>query len=238
MKKIGIIGGFGPVATAKFYLKLINECRRIGLKKQPDLLVQNVPVSQKLENDLLLHGKNIDKFSILIRKAIIDLTKAKVDLVVLPCNTLHIAFNKNFSFKKPFIHIVESGILHLKDQKIKKIGILATSVSIKSGLIEKTANKFGIKIFIPSICMQKEIDQSIRDLAIIGRSKKLPWIIKNIFTSWTNEDIKDVFVACTDFNGLIPKFPGIRLHDNLDILIENTAKFIAGKEKYEKFSIY
>ncbi len=230
MKKIGIIGGFGPEATAKFYLKLIQECRRIGLKKQPDLLVQNVPVSQKLENNLLIHGKNIDKFSILIRKAVINLTKADVDLIVLPCNTLHVTINKRFSFKKPFIHIVESGMLHLKNKKVKNIGILATSVSIKSGLIEKTANKFGIKIFIPNADIQKQIDQCIRDLVFFGRSKKLSWILKAQFQLWISQGINNVFVACTDFNGLIPKFPGISIHDNLDILIQNTAKFIAGKE--------
>ncbi|HZX10852.1 MAG TPA: aspartate/glutamate racemase family protein, partial [Acidobacteriota bacterium] len=86
-KKIGILGGMGPEATADFYLRII----RIFQKKYgaiydsdfPEILIINLPIPDVVENP-----KEEDKVREMLINAVKKLEKSGADFIAIPCNTV------------------------------------------------------------------------------------------------------------------------------------------------------
>ena len=150
MKTVGIIGGFGPEATAQFYMGLT-------AKTRTNILVRHVFVPRKLEHDALISGNNLDAFKPLLVSAAMELEKNGADIIVLPCNTLHIHEDAiRSALGIPFISIIEETARFLHKQNISKIGFLGTRVTIRENLFKKRANGTTF-ITIPS-SVQRRID--------------------------------------------------------------------------------
>lgn len=224
MKKIGIIGGFGPWATAVFYTALVDACRK-NQHGQPHIIVWNVPVLEKLEKDLLLHGKRLTAFIPLLTGAAKNLENAGADFIVLPCNTLHtLSPSITACISIPFVSIIDATVKHLQNKHIKSVGLLGTSVTVKHNLF-KQKNHF-IKFILPSHSVQKVIDQSVHIFVTTGNNKNLRKVLKSATNEFQKLHIQDVLVACTDFHGFCPDTPNIRIHDTLDILVEATVNML------------
>jgi len=224
MKTIGIIGGFGPEATAQFYLQLVDACRK-NQHGQPHIIVWNVPVPKNLEKDLLLHGKRLTAFIPLLTGAAINLEKAGADFIVLPCNTLHTVTPFIVtSVSIPFVNIIDATVKHLQNKRINSIGLLGTSVTAKHNLF-KQKNPL-INFILPSRSVQKIIDQSVHTLVATDNNKNLREALKSAMKDFQKTKIRDVLVACTDFHGLCPNIPDIRIHDTLDILVQATVNML------------
>jgi len=50
--------------------------------------------------------------------------------------------------------------------------------------------------------------------------------LNKAFISLKKEHVHDVLLACTDFHGLCPNIPSIRIHDTLEILVQATINMI------------
>jgi len=172
MKTVGIIGGFGPEATVLFYKELIQECRHAGLKHQPHLVVWNVPVPKKLETDLLIKNTSVKECIPLLTDAAINLERIGADFIILPCNTLHILtpfIRKSITI--PFLSIIDTTIMHLHNNMIKRIGLLGTSMTVKHNLFAKADQ--AIEFVIPSPMLQKIIDCALYEFVSTGNSTPL-----------------------------------------------------------------
>lgn len=220
MKKVGIIGGFGPEATALFYTALVDACRK-NLHTQPHVIVWNVAMPENLEKDVLLHGKRLSACIPLLTNAAKNLEKAGVDFMVLPCNTLHTLSQFIItSISIPFVSIIDATVKHLQDNHIKSVGFLGTSVTVKNNLFKQKNHL--IKFILPSRSVQKVIDQSLHTFVTTGNNKNLREVLKPAMNEFENIHIRDVLVACTDFHGLLEINSSITLHDTLDILVQTT----------------
>jgi len=224
MKTIGIIGGFGPGATAVFYTALVDACRK-NQHGQPHIIVWNVPVPENLEKDLLLHGKRLTSFIPLLTDAAINLEKAGADFIVLPCNTLHaVAPFIIASVSIPFVNIIYATAKHLQNKRINSIGLLGTSVTAKHNLF-KQKNPL-IKFILPTHSVQQAIDMAVHTFVSTDNSNDLRENIKSAMKDFQKTKIRDVLVACTDFHGFCPDTPNIRIHDTLDILVQATVNML------------
>ena len=133
MKTIGIIGGFGPEATAQFYLKLT-------ALSDAQIILRNVAVPKKLEHDLFIHGKSLPKFIPLLINAAKELERNGADFIVLPCNTLHVHEQViRDSVKIPFLSIIASTNIFLKRKQIQTVGFLGSRVTIRENLFQQGA---------------------------------------------------------------------------------------------------
>lgn len=223
MKTVGIIGGFGPKATAECFLRLIAEHRKAHHGLQPHIIIQNVSVPKDLEHDLLVRGKGINKFAPLLTGAAQQLERNGADIIILPCNTLHVhedAIRKSIGV--PFISIIDETARFLRTQKILRIGFLGSKLTVQENLFKKKTTHI---IFIPvPSALQKRIDRGL-DLFIGNQDGTiLRRALHDSFIFFKNRDIRDVLVACTDFHDFCPN--NIHVHDTLDILVRATVNML------------
>ncbi len=57
MKTLGIIGGLGPETTANFFMEVILSCAELNKLHRPSILIANVPIEFKLEENFIKHSK-------------------------------------------------------------------------------------------------------------------------------------------------------------------------------------
>jgi aspartate racemase len=225
MKTIGIIGGFGPEATAQFYLQLIDACRKVSHGTQPHIILRNVSVPSVLEHDALLRGSSINKFIPFLTRAAKDLERSGAGLVVMPCNTLHIHEKKiRSAIAVPFVSIVNASVARLRKEKIKRAGILGSRITVKQNLFRGKAPD--ITFVSVNAAIQKNINSGLDLFVATSDNTMLNSALQRACIFLKQHDIHHILVACTDFHGLCPVISGIRIHDTLDILVEATVNML------------
>lgn len=89
MKTVGIIGGLGPETTSEFYLEIIFSSYKKNKLTRPPVLVWNVPLPYKIEEDLITKAEGEERYIPFLIDAAHRLEKGGVDFLVMPCNSLH-----------------------------------------------------------------------------------------------------------------------------------------------------
>ncbi|TCT12951.1 aspartate racemase [Natranaerovirga pectinivora] len=147
-KIIGIIGGMGPEATANCYMKIIKATKA---KKDQDhfriIIDSNAKIPDRTEA-ILGKGKNPIKEIINTGK---NLEKTGVDVAMIPCMTSHYFIEevqKHLKFPILNAFIETNNYIKSTYPNAKKVGVLATSGTLKTQLFNKY---FGdIEVLYPS----------------------------------------------------------------------------------------
>lgn len=157
-KIIGIIGGMGPEATANFYLKIIKATKA---KRDQDhfrvIIDSNCKIPDRTEA-ILNNGES--PVNALIESGKI-LESSNVDVAVIPCITAHYFIDevqKHLSY--PILNALEEVRKYIINNypKVSKIGVLATSGTIKTGLFEKYLGNLDIIYPLPNTQTQKVME--------------------------------------------------------------------------------
>jgi aspartate racemase len=218
MKTIGIIGGFGPEATAMFYLQLVDRCRATRRGAQPHIIMRNVSVPANLEHDVLVLGKNVDQFVPLLVMAAKELEKSGADTIVLPCNTLHVHEQAiRSAITIPFVSVIDATAIFLQKNKIRRVGFLGSRVTVRENLFSRKAPH--VSFISPDETLQRNIDRGLDHFVATQEGSKLAAALREAFVFLQKKKLRHILLACTDFHGLCPNLPGIRIHDTLDILV-------------------
>ncbi len=234
MKTIGIIGGFGPEATASFYCMLTkkdNEQKKQA-ESYPEILIYNMPLSYKVEEEFVLHGTNKE---IYIDGIVALAATGKPDFYVIPCNTLHLYIDEiRRKSKKNILSIVDSAANFLSNQRIsgksiKKVYILGTSLTITKGLYTEKLKEFSIETVLPSEHDRQKLSEAIYKFLNEGDSSMAVDFIKSLSTNPEFRECDCVLLACTDLNLMkasIRKFCTIPVYDSLEILAKTCLETI------------
>ena len=227
MKTVGIIGGLGPQTSAEFGLEVINLCLKKNKKQRPPILSWNVPMPIKVERDLIRKNIGEKRYLSFLIKAAKTLEKAGPDFLVLPCNSMHIFIEEiRDSVKIPMLSIVDETLLFIKKRKISKVGILATSTTIKKNLFQKRLKAIGVKTVIPDKRQQKKIDKIIHNLVMGEQNPEDKIIIDQIIESMKIKGIRNIILACTDLQLIIKERLDVLIFDTMQILAKATANKI------------
>jgi aspartate racemase len=226
-KTVGIIGGLGPETTSEFYLELIFSCREINQISYPSILINSIPLPFDIERDAIAEGIGEERCLPYLLNAAKSLEKAGADFLVLPCNSLHVFIKEiRKAVRIPILSILEETSKFLKEQKINKIGIVATPITIKNKLYEKSLKKYGIKQIIPNNLQQAKIGKLIHNIVSNRYDNKDREILIKIIKDFSKDKIKHVILACTDLQLLTPQIKGIKIYDTMEILVDATVKNI------------
>jgi aspartate racemase len=229
MKTAGIIGGLGPETTSKFYLEIIFGCYQKNKESRPPILIWNVPSNYRIEETLLRKSTGEEKYVPRLIDAAERLEKGGADFLVMPCNTLHIFIEEiRRSVRIPVLSIVEEATKFLKNEKVSKVGILATSTSLKWGLYKTALEKEGIEQVVPDETDQEKIGEIINRIVLNLYKDRDKSDLLEIIDKFERKDVENVILACTDLQLLVSPSHHLypRIYDTMKILADATVRKI------------
>lgn len=149
VKKLGVIGGLGPIATAYFY-QLISQMTDACLDQEHiEVNIISKPSIPDRTDYILGRSKNSPLPHLIEAGRTLDLLGA--DYIAIPCITAHY-FHEDLSknIKAPIIHIIKETVKYLNNHGIIRAGIMATEGTIESKLFQKELEDNNIKPILPS----------------------------------------------------------------------------------------
>lgn len=201
-KIIGILGGMGPEATIDLFSKIV---RGTKVKRDQDhlrILIDNNPKIP--DRTLAIQGKGPSPLPQLIRSAKL-LEKAGADFIIIPCVTAHYYYE---SLKKkvhiPILHIIEETVkfVRQKHKEIKKIGLLASTGTLHTGLFQKAFSSTGIELILPSSKIQERwVMKAIygnQGIKVIGPSEKSKALMLKAAESLILKGAEAIIAGCTE----------------------------------------
>ncbi|KID58495.1 hypothetical protein JF50_07515 [Pseudoalteromonas luteoviolacea] len=229
MHTIGIIGGVGPSASAQFYLSLQQHNNRLA--HRPHILLDSLPVPYSLEATALTKGAKLDPYRSLLIESAKQLAQGGADLITLPCNTLTcFVADIQSQVSIPVLNIIELAVNSLARNKIKKVGLLATSQTIKQSLYLNTLNEHGIALELPTAFEQRQIDQfilsQVSNAHALG-SEYTPNRLLGIAERLISRGAELIILGCTD----LPPLAKIPTIDPITLLAQESLRLISQPKK-------
>jgi len=147
---LGIFGGMGPEATADLY-KQILDITPAGTDQEhiPSIIFSNPQVPDRMES--IANGGELIKpyLGFSVKK----LESSGASLIAIPCNTVHYFYDyMQESVGIPIIHMIRETADEVAEKfpGIKKVGLLATTGTIESGLYNKELEAKGLEVITPA----------------------------------------------------------------------------------------
>jgi len=147
---LGIFGGMGPEATADLYKQILDLTPATTDQEHiPALIFSNPKVPDRMAS-IANGGELIKPY---LRFSVNKLEEAGASFIAIPCNTVHYFYDyMQESVNIPVIHMIRetANEVALSYPNVKKIGLLATTGTIESGLYNKELENKGFEVLTPA----------------------------------------------------------------------------------------
>ena len=199
MKKIGLVGGIGPASTVSYYLGLIEKFRKeLGETVYPEIVIDSVNMQTATE---YISNGDLKRSAELMLKSISHLKAAGAEVGAITANTEHIAWNEmKDRFKIPVISIVDSAVAEILKRGFKRVLVLGTVFTMKSGLYEDALLSKGITPILPSEEDKEVIGglifPNLENGVIIPRDRKKMLAVSEKYIADCKAD--SVLLGCTE----------------------------------------
>ncbi len=160
MKRLGVIGGLGPLATAYFYELVTRMTASEKDQGHIEMAIISSP-STPDRTDYILGKSKESPLEPMIRAGK-ELEALGADYIAIPCITAHY-FHEQLvrAIGIPIIHIIKETVGCLVSAGVRAAGIMATEGTIGSGLFQRELEAAGIKPVVPSDIAQKNVTKLI-----------------------------------------------------------------------------
>ena len=203
MKTIGLIGGMSWESTVTYY-QIINETvkNKLGGLHSAKILLYSVDFA---EIEKCQAKGEWEKSAEILSDAAKSLQAAGADFIVICTNTMHkVAPQIQKEINIPIIHIATATATKLKDDHIKKVGLLGTKYTMTQDFYKEKLIENGIEVVIPD----KEDIEIVNDiiynelcLGIIRKESRKEYM--RIIESLKEKGAKGVILGCTEIGLLI-----------------------------------
>ncbi len=194
-KRLGIIGGLSPYSTIIYY-KAINEAYKQKTGSYPELVIDSVSISKVCP--LVKEGRLNDLAGYLAGSAR-RLEQAGAELFIIAANTPHIVAEKVASATgMEFIHILDAVYKDIERLGIKRIGLLATSGTVRHRLYQDYLEEKGVEVIVPSGQAQKKLDEIIDRIVDGYMSESMSLIASSIASGLISKGAQALVLGCTE----------------------------------------
>ncbi len=200
-KTIGILGGMGPEATAYFFNLIIKQTAASRDQDHIPILIYNNPKIPPRTDALLGKGPSPVR---LLKEGAKKLERAGAHFIVIPCITAH-------AFLSPMRRAVRIPVLDIPEEtaawakkkipRLKCVGLVASTGTVKSGLFRDAFGRAGVEIVAPTAREQKKVMEAIFGRGGIkagvteGRPKRL---ILSVATKLIRRGAGAIVAGCTE----------------------------------------
>ena len=222
-KRLGILGGMGPGASAEYITRLIQQTSASCDQEHIPFVLWNEPRTPDRSTSL---RNGDDRPLPYLLQGIQVLKDAGCNFVVIPCNTAHFWYDELIKFRVPIIHIVDSVAYSLCDADVDSgtIGVMGTQATIELGLYQNHLTDWNC--IVPS---QEEMDNIVQpaiDLVKAGDMVKSHSMLMSVVDSLIARGAKAVVLGCTEIPLAIRENNqnGIPLINSIDSLVKAAIK--------------
>ena len=198
MKRLGIIGGLGPMATAYFF-QLIIEMTDAGKDQEHiEILIHNRPQIPDRTNYIL--GNSDENPLPELIKVGKGLVRQGAQVVAMPCVTAHF-FQQTLEeeIQIPVLNAIIETAVYLKMEKIQKVGIMATDGTVESKLFQSILEENGIGCVLPEREAQRDVMHLIYQNVKAGKAMEMDRferVSKQLF----DKGAKVILLGCTELS--------------------------------------
>ncbi|MDO5732240.1 MAG: amino acid racemase [Eubacteriales bacterium] len=229
-KRLAVLGGMGPLATAVFYNRLVEHAKLRARSDQdhPDVLIWS-DCAMPDRSEVIISGES----QALLARCQEDFRlfeEADCDYICFPCNTMHYFISDLTKLTTiPILNMIDLCLAKLRRAHpgLKRIQIFATDGTRSAHLYERYATAYDFDVIDVSDQDQEIIMDAIYDLKRTGQID-FPEISQLIFKA-ISTGIECVILACTELSCMTinPKVAPY-VCDAMDALIEECLARVMG----------
>lgn len=222
MKRLGILGGMGPAASAEYVARLVAQTTASCDQEHIPFVLWNNPQIPDRSTSIR-NGDN--KPLPFLLQGIQVLKAVGCNMIVIPCNTAHFWYDELVKLKVPIVHIVDSVANELRGVNvIGTIGIIATQGTIQSELYQNRLTDWNC--IVPT---QEEITTLVQpsiELVKAGDLVKSHSMIMAVVDSLISRGAQAVVLGCTELPLAVrdTNQNGIPLINSIDSLVKAVLK--------------
>ncbi len=160
-KTLGILGGMGPEATAYFFELVIRLTDAEEDQDHVPVVIRSDPRVPHRTRAILEGGPS--PLPCLIEGAR-ALRAAGADFAVMPCVTAHYFLPELAArVKIPFVSLLDESLKFLRKEHpgVRKVGLVATTGTVRSGIVSDAFAPGGIEVLIPAEADQARVMEAI-----------------------------------------------------------------------------
>nr|MBP3598556.1 amino acid racemase [Eubacterium sp.] len=221
MKTIGIIGGLGPMATVQ-YLEMVTKMTDVTRDQEhPRLLLTSIPDTPD-RTEFILGKSNESPLPHMVRAGR-QLAEMGADFVTIPCVTAQYFYEELVdALPVPVISLCGNVAEDVAAKGIRKVGLLATSGTIESKVLEQEFAKAGVEAMVPEAAEQELVMTVIYDQ--IKKGTSVNWnMVNQVRDSLLDRGAEKLILGCTELSLLKKeKELGSQYVDVLEVLAQKT----------------
>lgn len=223
IKTLGILGGLGPMATVYFYEMLTEHTLAACDQDHIDIVISSRATTP--DRTAFVLGKSDESPLSAMREEAEKLVKYGVNVISMPCNTAHYFYDALAeSSSVPIINIIRETVAYIKRTGAKKIGVLATEGTVKSGAYEKVCAEMGLLYEAPSAEYQALLSEIIYGDIKQGKDADMEKFGR-VCDRMRREGCDKLVLGCTELSLIARKHSlGDEFVDSLAVLALKTIK--------------
>jgi len=222
VKKLGILGGMGPAASAEFVTRLIRQSPATCDQEHIPFVLWNEPRIPDRSTSIQA-GDN--RPLLLMLQGIQALKTLGCDSIVIPCNSAHFWYNDMVKMGVPILHIVDSIADELRNLHLENatIGIMGTQGTIEHGLYQERLEQQGWRCIVPDRAEMDFFVQPAIDLIKSGKITESQLLLMKVIHSLIDRGAQAVVLGCTELPLSIDISieQGIPIINSIDSLVQS-----------------
>ncbi|MBI2572359.1 amino acid racemase [Candidatus Woesearchaeota archaeon] len=241
MKKIGILGGMGPAASASLYSRIVAYCQQRYNATQdtdyPQIMLYSIALEGFDESGITDEALVLKQ----LLQGIKMLEMSQCDFIIMPCNTIHYFIDQLRLYAQvPIMSIIEEVAGSVKSNGQNQVLLLGSETTLALGIYQKEFELQEISYLQPN---QEEYEQITTLILDVMGGKVQPENKEAVLDLIHLKKQLGVVLGCTELPLAITQQDlRITLYDSLQILAESAVEYAMGKkemkikEKKEKIS--
>jgi aspartate racemase len=225
MKRLGILGGMGPAASAEFVSRLIKQTPATCDQEHVPFVLWNEPRIPD-RSTAMQAGDNAPLLWLL--QGIQALKTVGCDRIVIPCNSAHFWYNDMTKMGVPITHIVDSIADQLRALNLENttIGIMGTQGTIEHGLYQNRLTQQGWCCIVPDRAEMDFFVQPAIDLIKAGKIAESQLLLMKTIHSLIDRGAKAIVLGCTELplSINIDREQGVPVVNSIDSLVQAVIK--------------
>ena len=221
--KIGIIGGMGPMATVEFLKTLTDATDANTDQEHVNYILYNIPEIPSRMDAFFHNGKTPVED---INRGIEFLSENGIQKIAMPCNTAHIWF-REFEGQDKLFNMINLTVENIVRSGFQRVGILATTATLKSGLYVNDLKNQNLEVIIPD---HEDMVMKAVELVKNGKIEDARRTILPVINEFKLKGCDSILMACTEMpvilNGKDTPLPLI----NSDRILAEAVIRAAGKK--------